>query len=82
MEHINLSGFLAPICLYLRKRMSVMNVLLFILIVYIECCEKTLLMYVLYIVANKLQLQWETALLYNDVSHWLGASLECALDAM
>ena len=57
MEHINLSGFLAPICLYIRKRMSVMNVLLFILIVYIECCEKTLLMYVLYIVANKLQLQ-------------------------
>ena len=23
--------------------------------------------------------QWETALLYNDVSHWLGASLESAL---
>ena len=30
-----------------------MNVMLFILIVYIECCEKTSLMYVLYIVANK-----------------------------
>ena len=40
MEHINLLGFLAPICLYIRKRMSVMNVLLLILIVYIECCEK------------------------------------------
>ena len=24
--------------------------------------------------------QWETALLCNDVSHWLGASLESALD--
>ena len=23
--------------------------------------------------------QWETALLYNDASHWLGASLESAL---
>ena len=40
MEHINLLGFLAPICLYIRKRISIMNVLLFILIVYIECCEK------------------------------------------
>ena len=24
--------------------------------------------------------QWETALLYNDVSYWLGASLESAMD--
>ena len=40
MEHINLLGFLAPICLYIRKRMSVMNVPLFIVIVYIDCCEK------------------------------------------
>ena len=23
--------------------------------------------------------QWETALLFNDVSHWLGASLESVL---
>ena len=23
--------------------------------------------------------QWETALLYNDVSHWLGANLESAM---
>ena len=23
--------------------------------------------------------QWETALLYNDVSHWLGAIIESAL---
>ena len=60
MEHINLSGFLAPICLYIRKRMSVMNVLLFILIVYIECCEKTLLMYVLYIVANKINFNFSS----------------------
>ena len=26
--------------------------------------------------------QWETALLCNDVSHWLGASLESALHAI
>ena len=26
--------------------------------------------------------QWETALLCNNVSHWLGASLKSALDAM
>ena len=26
--------------------------------------------------------QWEKALLYNDVSHWLGASLESALSCM
>ena len=44
--------------------MSVMNVLWFILIVYIECCEKTLLMYVLYIVANKLQLLYEYVTVY------------------
>ena len=38
MEHINLLGFLAPICHNMCKLMSVMNVLLFILIAFIECC--------------------------------------------
>ena len=26
--------------------------------------------------------QWEMALLYNDVSHWLGASLKSALELL
>ena len=35
MEHINLLGFLASICHYICKLMSVMNLLSFILIAYI-----------------------------------------------
>ena len=38
MEYINLLGFLAPIRNNTCKLMSVMSMLLFILIAYIECC--------------------------------------------
>ena len=39
MEHINLLGFLAPICHYICKLMCVMNESLYTLIAYFECCR-------------------------------------------
>ena len=39
MKHINLLGFLAPICHYICKLMCVMNESLFTLIAYFECCR-------------------------------------------
>ena len=39
MEHINLLGFLAPICHYICKLMCVMNESLFTLIAYLQCCR-------------------------------------------